>query len=54
MEKQPSQWTVVMMITKSPVPAGLIKVPLFTELPFNTFQKIGRLALWAAVFILEL
>lgn len=29
-------------------------MPLFTGLPFNTFQKIGRLALWTAVFISEL
>ena len=33
---------------------GLIKVPLFAGLPFKTFQKIGSLALWEAVFILEL
>ena len=29
-------------------------MPLFTGLPFNTFQKIGRLALWETVFILKL
>ena len=36
------------------VPAGLIKVSLFTELPFLKSQKIGRLALCRTAFILEL
>ena len=41
-------------VSQSPVPAGLIKVPLITELPFWIFQKVGRLALWADIFIFEL
>lgn len=40
-------------ISQSPIPAGLIKVPLIMRLPFWIFQKIGRLVLWEAIsFIL--
>ena len=41
-------------VSQSPIPVGLIKVPLFTELPFYIFQKSGRLVLWEIIFILEL
>lgn len=40
--------------SQSPVPAGLINVPLFAGLTFHTFQKIDRLALWNVISILEL
>ena len=32
---------------------GVIKVPLFVKLLFSTLQKLGRLVLWEAVFILK-
>ena len=40
-----SRWKIEEYFSQRPVPAGLIKVPLFAGLSFNTFQKIGRLAL---------
>lgn len=42
------------MSPQSLVLAGLIKVPLFAELPFYIFQKSGRLVLWEIISILEL
>jgi hypothetical protein len=41
-------------VTQSPVPAGLIKVPLFLRLLLYIFSKFGRLVLWEIIFILEL
>ena len=41
-------------VTQSPVPAGLIKVPLFIRLLLYIFSKFGRLVLWEIIFILEL
>ena len=38
-------------VSLSPVPAGLIKVPLFLVLPFQNSQKNGRLVLWEDILI---
>ena len=41
-------------IPQSPVPSGLIKVPLIGELPFLLSQKSGRLALWKDIHFFTL
>ena len=41
-------------VSQSPVPAGLIKVPLFIKLLLYIFSKFGRLVLWEIIFIFEL
>ncbi|MBQ3584508.1 MAG: hypothetical protein IJA27_07320, partial [Lachnospiraceae bacterium] len=40
--------------SQSPVPAGLIKVPLFLRIAFLRVQKFGSLVLWEVIFIFKL
>ena len=41
-------------VSPSPVPAGLIKVPLFSVLPFQNSQKNGRLVLGEDISIFSM